>query len=273
VPGHTRIPATTCYRCPFNLEYPSCDLTCARWLEREIQKEDPEFVAAFIAEPLMQANGVQVPPPEYFPLVREICSKYEVLFIADEIITGFGRTGEWFALNHWDVEPDIMTVAKAIAAGYFPLGAAITREEIAAELPTFLHAHTFSGHAAGAAAALATIAIYERDNLVARAKEMGTYLLDALKPLEQHPIVGQVRGLGMWLAIDFTADKRTKAPFTDDTVKAVELRTRELGVLVSANGTAIEMAPPLVARREELDRLATTLEQAIHDVARARGLG
>src|SRR5262249_18606732 len=110
VPGHTRVPAPTRSRCPFNLASARCAPTCARRLERKTQKEDRALVAAFIAEPLMQANGVQVPPPEYFPLVREICSKYEVLFIADEVITGFGRTGEWFALNHWDVEPDIMTV-------------------------------------------------------------------------------------------------------------------------------------------------------------------
>ncbi len=272
VPGHTRIPAPTCYRCPFGLEYPDCGIKCATWLEREIQQEGPELVAAFIAEPVMQAHGVQVPPPEYFPIIREICDKYEVLFIADEVITGFGRTGEWFAMNHWDVEPDIMTVAKAMTSGYFPMGAAITRKEIVDALPAFLHVHTYSGHAAGAAAALANIAIYERENLIARGKELGQYLLDALKPLEQHPIVGQVRGLGMWAAIDFTANKQTRAPFEDDTVRAVARRVRELGVLVSPIGTAVEMAPPLTARKEDVDRLVAALEQAINDVARARNL-
>jgi putrescine---pyruvate transaminase len=273
VPGYSHIPAPTCYRCPFNLEYPTCNMLCAQYLDLQIQHEGPEFVAAFIAEPVMQAHGVQIPPPEYFPMVRDICKKYEVLFIGDEIITGFGRTGEWFALNHWDVEPDIMTVAKAMTSGYFPMGAMVTRPDIAQTLPQFLHVQTYNGHPAGAAAALANIGIYERDNLIARGKELGAYLLDAMKPLEKHPIVGQVRGLGMWLAVDFTSDKQTKAPFTDDTVKAIARRVRDLGVLVGAIGTAIEVAPPLTSTRQELDRLATVLDRAIGEIERERSLG
>jgi putrescine---pyruvate transaminase len=272
VPGYSHIPAPTCYRCPFNLEYPSCDLLCAQYLELQIQHEGPDFVAAFIAEPVMQANGVQIPPPEYFPMVRDICKKYEVLFIGDEIITGFGRTGEWFALNHWEVEPDIMTVAKAMTSGYFPMGAMVTRPDIAQTLPAFLHVQTYNGHPAGAAAALANIGIYERNNLIARSKEMGAYLLEAMKPLERHPIVGQVRGLGMWLAVDFTADKSTKAAFTDDTVKAIARRARDLGVLVGPIGTAIEVAPPLITTRAELDTLANVMERAIVEIARERNL-
>ncbi len=272
VPGHSFIPAPTCYRCPFNLEYPTCNLVCAQYLDLQIQHEGPDFVAAFIAEPVMQANGVQIPPPEYFPMVQEICKKYEVLFIGDEIITGFGRTGEWFALNHWDVEPDIMTMAKAITSGYFPLGVMMTRQDIVEKMPAFHHVHTYSGHPAAAAAGLTNIGIYERENLVQRGKEMGKYLLDALKPLEKHPIVGEVRGLGMWLAIDFTADKKTRAAFTDDTVKAVAREAREMGVLISAIGTAVEIAPPLVSRKEDLDRCAQVVEQAINKVARDRNL-
>jgi putrescine---pyruvate transaminase len=272
VPGYSHIPAPTCYRCPFSLEYPSCNLLCAQYLERHIEHEGPDFVAAFIAEPVMQANGVQVPPPEYFPMVRDICKKYEVLFIGDEIITGFGRTGEWFALNHWDVEPDIMTIAKAMTSGYFPMGGLVTRPDIAQTLPAFLHVQTYNGHPAGAAAALANIGIYERDNLIARAKELGAYLLDVLKPLERHPIVGQVRGLGMWAAVDFTADKPTKAVFADDTITTITRRVRDLGVLVGPIGTAIEIAPPLTSSRAELDRVATVLDQAIGELERARNL-
>jgi putrescine aminotransferase len=123
VPGVSHIPAPTCYRCPFGLEYPSCGVMCAEYLEKEIQHQGPELVSAFIAETVMQANGVQVPPPEYLPRVQEICHEYNVLFIVDEVITGFGRTGAWFASEHWDLEPDILTLAKSMTAGYAPLGA------------------------------------------------------------------------------------------------------------------------------------------------------
>ena len=272
VPGYSHIAAPTCYRCPFKLEYPTCNLLCVQHLELQIQHEGPDFVAAFIAEPVMQANGVQIPPPEYFPMVKEICKKYEVLFIGDEIITGFGRTGEWFALNHWEVEPDIMTMAKAMTSGYFPMGAMMTSKTIVETLKAFHHVHTYNGHPGGAAAALTNIGIYERDNIVARSKETGRYLLDALKTLEKHSIVGQVRGLGMWAAVDFTPDKKTKVAFTDDTVRAVARRARDKGVLVNAIGEAIEIAPSLITKREEIDILVRVMDQAIGEVARERNL-
>ena len=273
VPGYSHIPAPTCYRCPFGLEYPSCGVLCADWLEKQIQHEGPDFVAAFIAEPVMQANGVQVPPPEYFPKIREICDRYEVLFIDDEVKTGFGRTGEWFALEHWEVEPDIMSTAKAITSGYFPLGASTVSNEIAETIPTFLHIQTYNGHPGGCAAGLKTVDIIERDNLVARSKEMGAYFLDALKSLEALPIVGQVRGLGLWVAIDFTSDKTTRAPLADEAVTAIAARMRERGVLVGVAGTAIEMAPGYIVTREQLDRAVEAAEQAIREVMRDKNLG
>ena len=197
-------------------------------------------VAAFIAEPVMQANGVQMPPPDYFPRVREICDRYGVLLIIDEVITGFGRTGAWFASEHFGIEPDIMTMAKAMTAGYFPMGAVIARKEIVDALPIFRHVHTFSGHGGGVAAATANIAICERDGMIAGRATTARYFLDRLKDaLADSPIVGDVRGIGMWLAVDFTADKATKAPFTDDTVKAVVRRMKELGVLASAIGDCL----------------------------------
>lgn len=273
VPGYSHIPAPTCYRNPFGMEEEAYADFCADYLEQQIQHEGPEYVAAFIAEPVMQANGVQIPPKSYLQRVQEVCRKYEVLFIADEVITGFGRTGEWFAVNHFGIEPDIMTMAKAMTAGYVPMGAVMTTPEIAGALQIFLHLHTFGGHLGAVAAANASIAIYERERLVARAKEDGAYFLDALKmELEKHPIVGQVRGLGMWLAVDFTCDKATKAAFTDDTVAAIVRRMRELGVLVNAIGTAFELAPPLITPRTALDRTVRVAAQAIDEVARARNL-
>jgi adenosylmethionine-8-amino-7-oxononanoate aminotransferase len=273
VPGHSHIPAPTCYRNPFGMEQEAYADFCADYLEQQIQHEGPEYVAAFIAELVMQANGVQIPPKSYLQRVQEICRKYEVLFIADEVITGFGRTGEWFAANHFGVEPDIMTMAKAMTAGYAPMGAVMTTPDVAGALRIFLHLHTFSGHLGAVAAANASIAIYEREKLVARAKGNGAYFLDALKmELEKHPIVGEVRGLGMWLAVDFTSDKTTRAAFTDDTVPAIVKRMRELGVLVNAIGTAFELAPPLITPRDVLDRTVRIAAQAIDEVARARNL-
>jgi adenosylmethionine-8-amino-7-oxononanoate aminotransferase len=203
--------------------------------------------------------------------VRQICDRYDVLLIIDEVITGFGRAGRWFASEHFGVEPDIMTMAKAMTAGYFPMGAAITRREIIEGIPNFRHVHTFSGHGGGAAAALATIGIYERDGVIDKARDNGRYFLGRLKEvLADSPIVGDVRGLGMWLAVDFTRDRKTKAPFTDDTVKKVVRRMKDLGVISSAIGTALEMAPPLIASRSQLDRAAEVTAEAVRDVAAGR---
>jgi putrescine---pyruvate transaminase len=266
VPGYSRIPAPTCYRCPFDLERPSCGLRCAEFLDDHIQHEGPELVSAFIVEPVMQANGVQVPPPGYLRRVKEICEKYEVLFIADEIITGFGRTGEWWGVDHWEIEPDIMTMAKAITSGYIPLGATMTTPEIRDALPAFPDIHTYGGHPAAAVAALTAISIYEGQDLVSRAKQSGTSLLESLKSLEELDIVGEVRGIGMWAAVDFTADKRTREPLADDVLRAIVLRARELGVLVSQNGSAIEVAPPLVISAEDLEEGIARFKQAIGEV-------
>jgi adenosylmethionine-8-amino-7-oxononanoate aminotransferase len=271
-PGVSHIPAPVSYRAPFGLEVEQWNRLAADYLEQQILHEGPELVAAFIAEPVMQANGAQPAPDGYFRRVREICDKYDVLLIADEVITGFGRTGEWFCMEHWGVEPDIMTMAKAMTAGYIALGGVMTRREIWDAMPGFAHVHTFNGHPAAAAAALATIDIKQREGLIPRAKETGAYLLESLRRLEELPIVGQTRGLGMWVAVDLTSDKATKAGFEDDTVRAIAIRARELGVIVGVNGTAIEMAPALNISREDLDTAVATLERATREVARERNL-
>jgi adenosylmethionine-8-amino-7-oxononanoate aminotransferase len=273
VPGTTLIPAPTCYRNSLGMPDEEYADLCATFLEQQILHEGPELVAAFIAEPIMQAHGVQIPPANYFPRVRDICDRYGVLLIIDEVITGFGRTGAWFASEHFGIEPDIMTMAKAMTAGYFPMGAAIARTEIIEAMPVFRHVHTFSGHGGGVAAALANIAIYERDDIISRSRNNGRYFLERLQDaLSSSPIVGDVRGIGMWLAVDFTVDKRTRAPFTDDTVQAVVRRMKDLGVLSSSIGNALEMAPPLISERDHLDIATKVTAQAIQDVAKARGL-
>ena len=273
VPGYSRIPAPNMYRTPFGMD-PSevCDF-CVDFLEQHIVHEGPETVAAFIAEPVMQGDGVQVPPDDYFTRVRAVCDKYDVLLIGDEVITGFGRTGRWFALEHWGVECDIMSTAKAITAGYFPLGASTASRKVADALPVFTHVQTYNGHPGACAAALATIDILESDNLIERGRETGTYFLERMQRLRELAIVGDVRGLGMWTCIDFTADRKTKAPFADDTVKAITRRMADLGVLGGEEGTAIEFGPALIATREMVDRTVDVAEQAIREVMADRSLG
>jgi adenosylmethionine-8-amino-7-oxononanoate aminotransferase len=273
VPGTTLIPGPTRYRNPLGLPDDDYADLCVKYLEQQILHEGPEIVAAFIAEPIMQAHGVQIPPPDYFPRVREICDRYGVLLIVDEVITGFGRTGAWFASEHFGIKPDIMTMAKALTAGYFPMGAAIARKEIVDAMPIFRHVHTFSGHGGGVAAALANIAICERDGLISRARENGRYFLERLtNVLADSPIVGNVRGIGLWLAVEFTMDKKTKQPFADDTVKAIVRRMKELGVLSSSIGNALEMAPPLITERDQLNHAAEITAQAVADIVTARRL-
>ena len=259
VPGHSFVPNPTNWRNAFGMEDEAYADLCATALERQIELEGPEHVAPFIGEPIMQAHGVQIPPRRYWQRVREICDRHGVLLIADEVITGFGRTGAWFACEHFGLEPDIMTMAKALTAGYAPMGAVITRAEIADALPMFRHIHTFSGHAGCAAAANRAIRIKERDGLIARARQNGVYLQQALEDaIGSHPIVGQVRGIGHWHAVELTADKQSKAPPADGTVAAVVRHMREeSGVLACAIGHAFEMAPPL---------------NATHEVAKTRGL-
>jgi adenosylmethionine-8-amino-7-oxononanoate aminotransferase len=274
VPGHSFVPNPTRYRNPFGMDDEAYADLCATYLERQIELEGPETVAAFIGEPIMQAHGVQVPPKHYWDRVRAICDRYGVLLIVDEVITGFGRTGAWFASEHFGLEPDIMTMAKALSAGYAPIGAVITRDEIADAIPLFRHVHTFAGHASAAAAANAAIAIKERDGLIDLARANGIYFGKELAAaLDSHPIVGQVRGIGHWYAVDFTADKRTKAPFADDTVQAIVLRMHDHGVIASAIGTALELAPALIACRADFDRAVEVCARSVHEIARERSLG
>jgi adenosylmethionine-8-amino-7-oxononanoate aminotransferase len=269
VPGFSHIPSPNSYRCPFGIDPADYGVMCADYLEQQIIHEGPELVSAFILEPIAQADGVMLPPPGYLQRVREICTRYDVIFIADEVITGFGRTGEWFSVDHWDIEPDIMTMAKALTAGYVPLGATIASAEIQDAIDSYPDIHTYGGHPAAAAAALTAISIYESEGLLQRAAEEGAHALETLRRLEDLDAVGQVRGLGLWVAVDFTSDPATREPLPPEKLKAIVARTRELGVLVSNNGTAIEIAPPLVISREDLDEGLARFSQAIREVCSA----
>ena len=270
-PGFLQIEPPYRYRCKFCADQSDCNLGCANDLERAIQQEGPDTVAAFIAEPVQGAGGVIVPPPQYFPRIREICDQYKVLFIADEVITGFARTGKMFALEHWGVEPDIMSFAKGVTSGYLPLGGIMLSEQVQRailDVPIenrWMHAYTYSGHPTCCAVGLANVDIIVNENLADRAAKSGRRLLEGLKGLSGHPNVGEVRGLGMLAAVELVADKGTRAPF-DPSLKVGERAGREFrkrGVITRARGDVICLAPPLVTTDEQIDELVRVVTEGV----------
>ncbi|HHT9115051.1 MAG: aspartate aminotransferase family protein [Planctomycetes bacterium] len=253
------VPGAYCYRCAFGLTYPLCDLRCAKCIEDIIK--DGNF-AAFIIEPIQGNGGIITPPPGYFKVVREILNKYNVLLIIDEVQTGFGRTGEMFAIEHWDVEPDIMTMAKSLANGA-PAGAFITNDRIASSY-TRPGASTTGGNPVSATAALATIAVIEKYQLVQRAKDLGNYFKGKLKILQQsHGLLGDVRGKGLMLGVELV--KRDKIPAAEEIDYILE-ELKDRGILAGKTGVSrnvLTFQPPLVITRDDIDRVVETLDKIL----------
>jgi adenosylmethionine-8-amino-7-oxononanoate aminotransferase len=227
----------------------------------------------FLAEPVMGVGGVLVPPDDYFPRVREICDAYDVLFAADEVITGFGRTGRWFALEHWGTAPDIVQFAKGITSGYFPLGGIGISDAIARVLDDapspWMHAHTYSGHPVGCAVALRTLRIIEEESLVAEAARKGEYLIAALRAhLEGHPHVGEIRGKGLMCAVEFVRDRDTRQPCApEEQVGArIHAEAQARGLISRVRGDVFVLAPPFVTPDDLLDRIAGILASATRAV-------
>ena len=271
VPGFSHIDAPDPYR--FVNPDPSVSLgvAMANQLEEAILREGPDSVSAFIAEPVQGAGGVIVPPPDYFPRVREICDKYDVLLIADDVITGFGRTGRWFGLEHWGIEPDIMQFAKGITSGYVPLGGIGVSDKVRDVMngvppaKRWMHAFTYSGHPTCCAVALANLDLFEKEGLVARAKTSGERLLARLRTLESMDGVGNVRGLGMMAAVEVVADKATKqlhAPELGVTQKLTDAML-ERGLYTRVALDCICIAPPLVTSDADIDRLVDIVRESI----------
>lgn len=273
-----RVPQPYCYRCSFGLEYPSCDMRCAKHVEEVIELEGGgDKVAGIICEPVTGANGIIVPPPEYFPELRKICDKWDVLLIADEVMTGFGRTGKWFAMDHWDVVPDIMTMAKGMTCGYLPMGATIVRKHIGDRFKEqfFSHGATYAGHALGSATANALIPIYQEDNLIENSEKMGKYLLEkSLELKEKHACVGDVRGLGLFVGLELVKNKKTKEPMTPINAKVqagpnpkleIAKKLGELGMMAMAANpvNVIALAPPLIITKDEIDEGIAIMDEAL----------
>ncbi len=275
-----KIPPAFCYRCYFEKAYPQCNLLCARVLEDAICQSGPENVAAFIAEPVVGSALACCPAPDgYFQIIREICDRYDVLFIVDEVMTALGRTGRMWGIEHWGVTPDIIAMSKALTGGHFPVAAIVARDELWETLRQanahFRAGHTLNASVIGMVAAIETIKYIQKHDLVENARVVGTYFLDQLKSLLAYRTVGDVRGKGMMVGFEFVADKATRAPFAPE--REISRLFSELtferglisypcaGTVRGMAGDTILMAPPLITTREQIDEIMAIL----HDSMRA----
>lgn len=272
------VPQPYCYRCMFGLEHPSCELRCLTFTEEVMELEGGgDRIAAIIIEPVTGANGIIVPPSGYLSGLREVCDRQGVLMIADEVMSGFGRTGRWFAVDHWDVTPDIISLAKGLTSATVPLGATVVREPIGDYFREhfFNHGATYAGHALGCAAAARVIRIYEEDGLIERSAALGEVLLEKTRALaEAHPSVGDVRGLGLFVGLELVRDRVTKEPLVSVGAKvepglnpklelARELWQRGMIAMAANPGNVIALAPPLCVSEEEIDEGLSILDQAL----------
>jgi len=277
------------YRCPLCASAGGCTLACADELERAILLEGPETVAVFFAEPVggTTATGL-VPHPDYYARVREVCDKYDVLFIADEVLCGYGRCGRPFAIQHWNIAPDIVTLGKGIGGGYAPLGAMVVSDRILEPLRRgsgrFVHGFTYSGMPTSCFIGLKVFELMQRDSLFTRSAALGAYLLENLKTLaDRQPAIGEVRGKGLLVGVEFVADRETRRPFPKEIGFAASITAamRQRGVLIGAgiplanfgrDGDHIQISPPLIITESEIDKIVGALDEALSEVtAKASG--
>ena len=267
-------PEVNCYKCPIRHTYPGCGIACADYLEHMIVNEAD--VAAVLVEPVVGTNGVLIPPPEYFPKLRKICDDHGVLLIADEVMSGWGRTGKWFAVDNWGVKPDILTTAKGITSAYVPLGLCATSTKIAEYFDDhyFAHGHTYEAHPMTLGPAVATIHEMQRLGLVERANEMGAYLGEKLRGLTgKHPSIGEVRGIGLFWAVELVKNQQTKEPFNtwQEKLDGKALVVDQVAAKMSAQGVVMQawmshfvLAPPLIIEKEQIDTAIAALDEALN---------
>ena len=276
--GFAVVPHALCYRCPFDKSYPDCNIECAHALEHVIQEEGPDTVGGLILEPITAGGGVIPPVEEYYPIVQEICDKYGVILIMDEVVCGFGRTGKMFGFEHYEVAPDIVTMAKGMASSYAPISATAVRSEIFDEFLSdpsdkydyFRDISTYGGCTGGFAAALENMRIVEDEDLVENARVVGDYLLDRLGELSDHPNVGDVRGKGLFAGVELVADKSSKDPVGEDVMAAVIRAIAAEGVLVGGTNRSIpglnntlNIAPPLIVSTADVDEIVAAVKVGI----------
>jgi adenosylmethionine-8-amino-7-oxononanoate aminotransferase len=278
-----KIPAPYCYRCAYGEEHPGCGVRCARALEEAITTNGEDNISAFIFEVVGGATtGAAVPPAEYFEVVRKIRGKFDILLIADEVMTGFGRTGRWLAGDHFGLCPDIIVMGKGITSGYVPLSCIAAKKELAdaihAKGRSLLHAQTYAQHPVACAAGVAAMEYIRKHELVGRSAAMGRLLMDALEPLRSHPHVGDIRGLGLFAGIEFVADKRSKTPFprSQKYVERLVLQAMEKGILVwpnvgqadDVNGDLVLLAPPFTITDKEIHEVAEMLRDILFEMGK-----
>ncbi len=270
MPGVVHFLDPYCYRCPFGWTRETCHRECIAHVEEVIRYEGPEHIAAIIMEGVTGSNGLIVPPDDYWPRIREICDKYGILLISDEVMSGWGRTGKWFAVDNWGVTPDIITTAKGLTGGYVPLGAVIVSEKIARFFDDkyFYCGLTYSGHALACAAGLATVEVYEEDGLIENAARLGEYLGQRLEELKaRHPSVGDVRYIGLFSALELVKDRQTKEPHPQIGEVGKFLRTN--GVFTNIIGNILFVVPPLCITQAQLDEGLAVYDRALEITDRA----
>ena len=278
LPNFLRVHPPHCYRCPYEKTYPDCEVYCARTVEQTIEMEDPSTVAAVIVEPITNTGGIITPPPEYFPILRRVCDRHNVLLIFDEVITGFGRTGEMFAAQTFQTVPDLICAGKGMGSGYGPLAAVLVSNRVAAafwgpqeaELE-FAHGHTFGGNPLSAAAGVASILEILERGLLDNCRRMGAYLRQKLEALAPYRIVGEVRGRGLMLGVELVRNPETREPFPPAWNVGGRIAKAALrhGLIIRADQDWFALAPPLIVTPEDIDEMLVRLEAAIEEVMAA----
>jgi taurine--2-oxoglutarate transaminase len=270
-PGTVRFFDPYCYRCDFGLRYPECGIHCLDALERQLQLENPASVAAIVVEPVTGAAGGFPLPDGYLPRLRQLCDRYGILLIADEVITGFGRTGAWFGVDHEHVVPDMIVLAKGLTSGYVPMGAVVVNNRIAQHFETRMLplGSTYAAHPLACAAALACLEEYDQRSLIAHARQMGQLLFARLRDLaKQHPCIGDVRGKGLLACLELVRDRATKSPLVPpntDSPLPLQIRRKawEEGIHVMARGSILLLSPPLIVEPEQIEEAVEKLDRVL----------
>ena len=281
-PGFAEFCNANCYRCPFGKKYGECNIECAYDLERVILEEGPENIGSVVLEPITAGGGVIVPVDEYYPIIQKICKKYDILLHIDEVVCGFGRTGKWFGYQNYDVQPEIVTMAKGLASGYAAISCTVTNENIfnrfkvnpGDKMSYFRDISTFGGCAGGHAAAIENLAIIERENLIENSQKIGEYLLDKLKGLkDKHTFVGDARGKGLLAGIELISNPNTNEPADELFAIKVTNYCKKKGLLIGrtnrsipSNNNTLCLTPALIAGRSEIDDIINILDKALEEI-------
>jgi len=279
VPGFVEMPHCCCYRCPFGKKYGECNIECATALEDIIKTEGPDTVGSVVLEPITAGGGVIPPVPEYFPIIESICRKYDVLLHIDEVVCGLGRTGKWFGYQHYDVQPDIVTTAKGLAAGYAAVSITVTTERIFnmfKEDPSNIDSYfrdisTFGGSTAGPAAALEVLKIIKREKLIENINVVGDYLKNKLLELQdKHEMIGEVRGKGLFCGIELVKDRATKEPVDEKVAIAVAGHCFQNKVMIGrtnrsfeTNNNVLLFSPAFICSKNDIDLIIESVDNAL----------